>query len=218
MSEEDSKPLDSLVDDDEVWVRTLVSNLILWRSPINTGLWLLVYLLMFFLVQVSGNSLLTLVAVLVLLQLVATTSAIRGAPALKRVGLLPASFDPRVFALRRQMFSAEELMRFTRGCAEIASSWVFEWNDALETRNARKVIRYACLAFGSIVAGLLFSFEVAMFLGVLCLFTIPKAYNRYGESLDDLGERYGNKLDPLLRRFYPMLDAFEPVIGSFEDD
>jgi len=116
-------------DSDGAWVRHVVEDLLLWHYPIHSALWLVVFFLVFFLVKVSEYSLLTLACYLILLQLVATTSAIRGAPVLKSMNLLRGSFDPKTFALQRQAFSAEELYRFSRGCAEIASTWILEWND-----------------------------------------------------------------------------------------
>jgi hypothetical protein len=90
-------------------VRTVLEELILWRRPLHTALWLTTLALAFFLVVVSEYSLLTLVCYLVLIQLAATSAAMRGAPMLKTVGLLRASFDPKTFAAQRQAFTSEEV-------------------------------------------------------------------------------------------------------------
>ena len=82
---------------------------------------------------------LTLICYLILLQLMATTAAIKGAPTLKSVGLLKANFDPKTFALQRQAFTSQDLLRFSTGSASIAYDWNMSWNDALITRSDQSV-------------------------------------------------------------------------------
>jgi hypothetical protein len=210
---------------DGAWVKHVVEDLLLWHHPVHSALWLVVFFLVFFLVKVSEYSLLTLICYLVLLQLIATTAAIRSAPVLKSMNLLRASFDPKTFALQRQAFSAEELFRFSRGCAEIGSEWILEWNDTLETRNAKKVLRVASAFFWLAVFGLVIPFDVMLLLFVLGLFTVLKIYDLQHERIDEilnvLYERYDEKLAPVLRKVYPLLDSvlyrLEPIIGRFDD-
>lgn len=210
---------------DGAWVRHVVEDLLLWHYPVHSALWLLVFFLVFFLVKVSEYSILTLMCYLILLQLVATTAAIRSAPVLKSMNLLRASFDPKTFALQRQAFSAEELFRFSRGCAELASSWILEWNDTLVTRNARKVIRVAGALLVTAIIGLALPFDIILVTAVVLAFTVLKIYDLQRERIDELVEilyeRYDQKLAPITRMVYPILDSLlfrlEPVLGRFED-
>jgi len=211
---------------DGSWVRHVVDDLLLWRYPVHSALWLIVFFLVFFLVKVSEYSLLTLLCYLILLQLIATTAAIRSAPVLKSMNLLRASFDPKTFALQRQAFSAEELFRFSRGCAELAHDYILEWNDTLQTRNAKKVLRVVSGLFWMALLGLVIPFDVVLLLVVLGAFSVFKIYDlqrdRIDEVYDVLYERYDQKLAPILRKFYPVLDSLlyrlEPIIGHFDDD
>jgi hypothetical protein len=210
---------------DASWVKKVLGELVLWRYPIHSGLSLVVFLLVFFLVKVSEYSIVTLACYLILLQLIATTAAIRGAPVLKSMGLLRSSFDPKTFALQRQAFSAEELFRFSRGCAEIASTWILDWNDTLETKNAKKVLRVAAGAFGLAIVGIVIPFDVTLLVTVFLSFTVFKVYEMQQESIDEitsvLQERYNERILPFLEKLYPILDSLlyrlEPIIGRFED-
>ena len=42
--------------DDEVWVRNVIQDLLLWHHPIHSALWLAVFFLVFFLVKFSDYS------------------------------------------------------------------------------------------------------------------------------------------------------------------
>ena len=223
-----AKPRRMLYEDDGsdgAWVKHVVEDLLLWHYPVHSALWLVVFFLVYYLVKVSEYSVLTLLCYLILLQLLATTAAIRSAPVLKSMNLLRASFDPKTFALQRQAFSAEELFRFSRGCAEIGSDWILEWNDTLETRNAKKVLRVTSGFFWLAVFGLVIPFDVVLALFVVGAFTVLKIYDlqreRIDEVIDVLYERYDQKIAPLLRWVFPILDSMlyrlEPLIGRFED-
>jgi hypothetical protein len=209
---------------DADWVKHVIEELLLWRHPVHSALWLVIFGLVFFLVKVSEYSILTLICYTVLLQLVATTGAIRAAPLLKSMNLLRASFDPKTFALQRQAFSAEELFRFSRGCAEIGSYWILQWNDTLETRNAKKVVRVGSVLFWLAVIGLIIPFDVVLLMSVALAFTVFKVYDLQRDRVDEvfevLRERYNEKLEPRLRWFWPLLDSLlyrlEPIIGRFD--
>jgi len=92
-----------------------MEDLVLWRRPLHTGLWLVTLFLSFFLIVVSEYSVLTLLCYLILIQLSATAVAMKAAPFLKTVGLIRPGFDPKNFAAQRQAFTAEELVLFSRG-------------------------------------------------------------------------------------------------------
>jgi len=210
---------------DGAWVKRVIGDLLLWHYPIHSALWLMVFFLVFFLIKISEYSLLTLACYLILLQLIATTAAIRGAPVLKTMGLLRSTFDPKTFALQRQAFSAEELFRFSRGSAEIASGWILEWNDTLETRNAKKVLRVASGAFWLALTGIIIPLDVTILVAVVLAFTVLKVYeiqrDRIDEIIEVLQERYRERLGPFLERIFPLLDSLlyrlEPILGRFDD-
>merc|ERR1712086_1047109 len=67
-------------DDPEEFVRESIHSLVNWKSPMHSALWFSVLGLIFFLTQMSEYTLVTLVSYLILLQLMATTAAIRTAP------------------------------------------------------------------------------------------------------------------------------------------
>lgn len=209
---------------DGAWVRHVIEDLLLWRDPLNSGAWLLLFSITFYLVKVSEISILTLVCGILVLQVLMVTAAIKSAPLLKSMNLLRPSFDPKTFTLQRQAFSQEELFRFSRGCAEVASSWILEWNDTLVTRNARKVVRVGGAFFALIVVGLILPFDIFLALVVILAFTLLKIYDlqrdRIDEILEILNERYEQKIAPRLQVLYPVLDSIlyrlEPIIGHFD--
>ena len=205
---------------EDEWVKSVVADLVLWRHPVLTGLWLVVFLLVFFLVEVSDYSLLTLFSYLVLLQLMATTGAIRSAPTLKSVGLLRPGFDPKVFAQQRQAFTPDELARFSRGSAMIAYEVISYWNDALVTRDARKVLKITAGALALAVAGIALTVDLALLVVVLVAFTVPKLYEEQGDRIDEfvavVRERVEARvpLDRIQDALVRVADRLEPVLGS----
>jgi hypothetical protein len=210
---------------DGAWVRHVIEELLLWKYPVHSALWLIVFSLVYFLVKVSEYSLLTLACYLILLQLIATTAAIRGAPVLKSMNLLRGNFDAKTFALQRQAFSAEELFRFSRGCAEIASGWILEWNDTLVTRNAKKVLRVTGAFFALAIIGLIIPLDIMLIVFVVLAFSLLKIYDmqraKADEIIEVLHERYDEKVAPWLQKIYPFLDSvlyrLEPILGRFDD-
>jgi len=208
---------DALEDE---WVKTVVWDLVLWRHPVLTGLWLVVFFLVSFLMEVSEYSVLTLFSYLVLLQLVATTGAIKSAPALKSVGLLRASFDAKVFAHQRQAFTPDELTKFARGTALIAYGYLTAWNDALVTRDARKVLRTAAAMLGLAALGAVLSVDQALLLLVLATFSLPKIYELEGDRVDEFAavvhEAVAKRvpLDRAKDAARGFAERLEPVLGS----
>ena len=207
-------------EDGESFVRRAVGDVLRWRSPLQSALWLSTLTLTFFLIEFSEYSALTLFAYLVLLQLASTAVAIQAAPALKKVGLMRESFDPKIFALQRQAFSVDELQKFSQGAAGIVFGWIMMWNDALETTDARKVLKVAGLMFLLSVLGKLVSFPVFLYCVVLVAFSVPALYERQQEKIDEIWERVEDRTDEVWDRVYvtlgPVLDRLEPVLGRFD--
>lgn len=206
-------------EDDGEWVKYLVEDLVYWRNPMHTALWLTVFVLVYFLVHISEYSLLTLLCYLILLQLMSVTGGIKFAPALKSMGLLRSNFDPKTFALQRQAFDSNDLLRFAHGTAMVAYEWNMSWNDALVTRDARKVLKVVGAGGALIVLGLLFSFEVVLLLLVMVLFSLPRIYESQQARIDETTQVLMERADPFLEKIYPILDVLkermEPVIGTF---
>jgi hypothetical protein len=207
---------------EDEWVKNVVGDLILWRSPIHTGLWLVVFFLIFFLVEISDYSLLTLFSYLILLQLLFTTSAIRGAPTLKGMGLIRPSFDPKIFALQRQAFTPDEMARFSRGMSMIMYEAIIWWNDALITSDAKKVLKTTGMLSIMCILGLLLTFDQTILLIVLTAFTIPRVYESEGDRIDEflavMKEAAERRLP--LDRIYTIIEnlasRLEPVLGRLE--
>lgn len=207
------------VGEDE-WVKSVVWDLVLWRQPVLTGLWLVVFFLVFFLLEVSEYSVLTLLSYLILLQLVTATALIRAAPTLKTMGLLRQAFDPKIFAQQRQAFTPEELTRFSRGAAMLAYEAILNWNDALVTRDARKVLRVSAGMVTLAALGIFLSVDLAVLIVVVVGFSVPKIYEMQGDRIDEftavLWEAVERRLP--VDRFFDLAatlaERLEPVLGS----
>ena len=206
------------------WVRAVVEDLLLWRRPLHTGLWLITLVLVFFLVIVSEYSILTLLSYLVLIQVGGTAAAMKGAPFLKTVGLLRPAFEPKHFAAQRQAFTSEELLLFSRGTALIVYEKWMLWNEAMTTRDAKKVVRMLVFCAALIVAGLVTSLDKTLFALTLVAFFIPKVYDSQHVIIDELvqilWERFELKVLPLYDRIAPVVNFFllrlEPLLGTFD--
>jgi len=197
---------------------------LLWRRPLHTALWLVTLALTFFLVVVSEYSLLTLMCYLVLIQIGGTAAAQRAAPFLKTVGLMRAGFEPKNFAAQRQAFTAEELLLFSRGTALIVYEKWMLWNDAMTTRDAKKVVRVLAFSAALVVLGLVTSLDRALFGLCVVLFSVPKLVDSQHVVLNELYhillERFEQKVLPQYDRIAPVVNfvlvRLEPVLGTFD--
>jgi len=197
---------------------------LLWRRPLHTALWLVTLALTFFLVVVSEYSLLTLLCYLVLIQIGGTAAAQRAAPFLKTVGLMRPGFEPKNFAAQRQAFTAEELLLFSRGTALIVYEKWMLWNDAMTTRDAKKVVRVLAFSAALVMLGLVTSLDRALFGLCVVLFAVPKLVDSQHVVLNELYhillERFEQKVLPHYDRIAPVVNfvlvRLEPVLGTFD--
>jgi hypothetical protein len=98
------------------------------------------------------------------------------------------------------------------------------WNDALTTRDARKVVKMLGLTAACMVLGLVASLEKVLFLACVLAFTLPKAYDAQHVAIDELAqvlqERFERRLLPLYDKVSPALHAvlvrLEPILGTFD--
>jgi hypothetical protein len=210
----------------EAFVRTSVGDILLWKNPLQSGLWFSTIFLMFFLTIFSEYSLMTLLCYIILLQLLFTNGIIRAAPSLSKMGLLRANFNPKTFAMQRQAFSIDELKKFAKGSAGIIYSWIQIWNEALSTDDAQVVLSVAFSLFVLAIVGKIMTLSVFLFIIFLGAFTCPKIYSLQSEKFDDLyyqaQDKFEDVWDVIYDKIGPVLDKvlaiLRPIIGEFYVD
>uniref|UniRef100_A0A7S3LPP9 PPM-type phosphatase domain-containing protein n=1 Tax=Aplanochytrium stocchinoi TaxID=215587 RepID=A0A7S3LPP9_9STRA len=83
------------------------AELLLWRSPLRSGLWLLVGCLLFFLTSFVGYSVLTIGSYLLIAQLMINSIVVNFSPLLKQARLVNKDFDTTVFISEGTFFTSE---------------------------------------------------------------------------------------------------------------
>lgn len=196
---------------EEAWVRSLVHSLLIWETPLETGLWFSVFCLSFFLVRVGNYSPLSLACYVALLQIVLTAGAVRSAPFLKQIKLLGEDFDPKLFALQRQAFSVDELERFSVGASHVVGRLVHDWNDVLTSTSLRVLVRAVESLACVLILGKLFDVGTVVFVVVCLCFSVPflkhSKPDEFGELLDSVVAKYVDLEDAFVDKAGPALDA-----------
>jgi len=165
-----------------------LSQLLLWKNPVKSMLWLTVGCQFFFLSYFADYSVLTLGSYLVMMQILIKTFVVKAAPLLVRVGLVDSDFDSTVFVLQGTFFSDEVVKRAYNFVLAWSQNLFSKWNVIVHDGSATNV-----LGFLRLISYLFspFPLSVVLFILFLALFSLPATYQRNQDFLD----RQYQKLD-----------------------
>ena len=102
----------------------------------------------------------------------------------------------------------------------LAYEAILNWNDALVTRDARKVLRVSAGMVTLAALGIFLSVDLAVLIVVVVGFSVPKIYEMQGDRIDEftavLWEAVERRLP--VDRFFDLAatlaERLEPVLGS----
>lgn len=158
-----------------------LSDLLLWKKPLRTFLWLTVGCLVFFLTYVAGYSVLTLSSYLLMMQIVITTFVVHATPIMKRLHLVRPDFDSTVFVLQGALLSDEVVRRAANITNRVATNIFDNWNVTVREASASNVLlslRFVSYFFTPL------PLEIALFILFLGMFSLPATYHHNSLWLD----------------------------------
>lgn len=117
-----------------------LADILLWKAPIRSGLWLLVGTLLFYLTRVVGYSALTVASYLMLVQLSVTTFIVKFAPVMKQARLVEADFDTTLFLNEGLFFTPETVFGAASVTFHVCTSEFDKWQKLVTTGSAKRLL------------------------------------------------------------------------------
>jgi len=158
-----------------------LSNVLLWKTPVTTFLWLSVGILVFFLTYFADFSVLSLTAYLLLMQIVITFLVVKLAPILIRIKLLSSGFDSTVFVFEGSVLSDEVVERAANVTEKLATTVFEHWTMIVREGTPTRILialRFISYFFSPL------PLQVVLFALFVALFSLPATYHHNQTFLD----------------------------------
>ncbi len=162
-------------DDEDMNNGNLLINLLLWKRPVLSGLWLLVCNLGFYLLHIAGYSVLTLVCLLTLWQMIANRLVKHSIQLLQKWKALDdKTIDAELFVLCTSTITSRSIQEFADLSYDLSLLFQRLWVDIICNANLLKVFILVRLTSYALILEPA-DFETSLWLMAWALFTIPVA-------------------------------------------
>ena len=174
-----------------------LADILLWKSPIRTGLWFVVGTLLFYLTRIVGYSALTVSSYLMLVQLSVTTFIVKFAPVMKQARLVEEDFDTELFLNEGLFFTPETVHGAAHVAYQVFKSESSKWEQLISTGSAKNlliVLRNVSYFFTPV------STETLLYSTFFVMFTFVGLYDRNQIILKRRMEAFSSNFELFQRR------------------
>mmetsp|Transcript_946 Transcript_946/g.1157 ORF Transcript_946/g.1157 Transcript_946/m.1157 type:complete len:529 (-) Transcript_946:274-1860(-) len=162
------------------------AELLLWKYPIRSALWLLTGCLLFFLTSIVGYSILTVGAYLLTAQLLINSIVVNFTPILKQARLVNKEFSPMIFVNEGTFFTPELTDRAASATLRMATYSFERWNLIVYEGSPNRILvslRYISYFFTPL------DLSTMIFIAYVSLFSVVVTYERNKIYLDRMYKR-----------------------------